>query len=130
MPRPSAPKISSSEWEVMNVVWDRSPLTAAEVFEGLPADHGWAQKTVNTFLARLVGKGALKASKPGKALIYEPRVSRNQCIRAEGETFLQRVFQGATGPLVLHFCEHADLSAEEIQELENLLKSKKRKGRK
>ena len=52
------PKISSAEWEVMSVVWDKAPVTATEVFEALPPGHGWKQKTVNTFLTRLVEKGA------------------------------------------------------------------------
>ena len=35
------------------------------------------------------------------------------------------LFNGATGDLMLHFCEHANLSAEEIRELEQLLKKMK-----
>ena len=45
--------------------------------------------------------------------------------RSESESFLQRVFQGATGDLVKHFCAQADLTTEQIEELEQLLKSKK-----
>ena len=119
------PKISSAEWEVMNVVWAQHPITAAEVLRSLPADRGWAQKTVNTFLTRLVGKGVLSARRQGKANVYRPRLTRDQCVATEGESFLQRVFQGATGSLVLHFCERADLTAEEICELEELLRAKK-----
>ena len=120
------PKISSAEWEVMNVVWGKFPITAAGVFEGLPPGHGWAQKTVNTFLARLVEKGVLAAEKPGKALVYRPLLRRDQCVAAEGESFLQRVFQGAAGSLMLHFVEKADLSPGEIRELEQVLKAKRR----
>ncbi len=119
------PKISSAEWEVMNVVWDRHPLTAVEVFSSLPPDKSWAQKTVNTFLTRLVEKGVLDVTKEGKANLYIPRLAREECVHVESESFLQRVFQGAAGTLMLHFCERADLSAEEIAELERLLKSKK-----
>ncbi|HRI81234.1 MAG TPA: BlaI/MecI/CopY family transcriptional regulator [Opitutaceae bacterium] len=120
-----SPKISSAEWEVMNVVWDRSPLTAAEVFAALPADHGWKQKTVNTFLARLDEKGVLKVAKRDGVNVYAPRLRRGDCVAAESESFLQRVFQGAAGPLLLHFCEQQDLSAEEIEELQRLLRKKK-----
>jgi BlaI family penicillinase repressor len=119
------PKISSSEWEVMSVLWLNGPLTATEVFEVLPSGHGWKQKTVNTFLTRLVTKGALSADRKGKAFIYTPRVAREKCVQAESESFLRRVFQGATGDLVLHFCERAELTQEEMQELEQLLKSKR-----
>lgn len=120
-----APKISSAEWDVMSVVWAKAPVTAAEVFEALPAGHGWKQKTVNTFLTRLVDKGVLKVDRKEKAFVYAARVAREKCVQLEGDSFLRRVFQGATGDLVKHFCSRADLSLEEIQELEQLLKSKK-----
>jgi BlaI family penicillinase repressor len=119
------PKISSSEWEVMSVLWLKGSQTAAEVFESLPSGHGWKQKTVNTFLTRLVAKGALAADRKGKAFIYTPRVAREKCVQAESESFLRRVFQGATGDLVLHFCERAELTLEEMQDLEQLLKAKR-----
>ena len=119
------PKISAAEWEVMNVLWERAPRTAPEVMAALPPGTEWAQKTVNTFLARLVEKGAVTATKQGKANLYRPALTREKCVASEGESFLERVFRGAAGDLVLHFCERAELSADEIRELETLLKSKK-----
>ncbi|HVU31798.1 MAG TPA: BlaI/MecI/CopY family transcriptional regulator [Planctomycetaceae bacterium] len=123
-----SPKISSAEWEVMTVIWDQAPVTATDVFAALPPGHGWKQKTVNTFLARLVEKGALTVDKTGKAHVYRAKLPRAKCVQQESDSFLQRVFRGATGDLVLHFCSHAKLSDEEIRELEHLLESKK--GRK
>jgi BlaI family penicillinase repressor len=120
-----SPKISNAEWDVMSVVWAKAPLTATEVFDALPAGHGWKQKTVNTFLTRLVDKGVLNVDKKEKAFVYTARMAREKCVQTEGDSFLRRVFQGATGDLVLHFCERADLTAEEIRELEQLLKAKK-----
>ena len=122
-----APRISSAEWDVMSVIWSQGPVTATEVFAALPPGHGWKLKTVNTFLARLVEKGALKADRKEKAFVYTARVPREKCVQAEGESFLQRVFRGATGDLVKHFCAQADLSAAEIEELEQLLKTKRRR---
>ncbi len=119
------PRISASEWEIMNVLWTRSPLTAPEVMIALPPGTEWAQKTVNTFLARLVEKGAVSATRQGKANLYRPELTREECVANEGASFLERVFRGAAGDLVLHFCERADLTPDEIRELEALLKSKK-----
>jgi len=109
----------------MSVVWALAPVTATGVFEALPAGHGWKQKTVNTFLTRLVGKGVLAVNRKERAFVYTARVPREKCVQAESESFLQRVFQGATGDLVKHFCARADLTAEQIQELEQLLKNRK-----
>ncbi len=121
------PKISSSEWDVMDTLWVRSPRTAAEVFAALPAGHGWHQKTVNTFLARLAAKGAVRGTKDGNVNVYAARLRRDEGGAREGRGFLERVFRGATGPMLLHFCETADLTADEITELEKLLKKKKAK---
>lgn len=120
------PKISAAEWEVMNVVWaHQPPVTSSAVFEALSEEQGWKQKTVNTFLTRLVGKKVLTVTKLGNTNLYTPRLRREQCVAAEGDSFLNKVFQGAAGSLMLHFCENADLSAEEIKHLEQILKSKK-----
>ena len=121
------PKISESEWEVMAALWAKSPRTAAEVFAALPAGHGWHQKTVNTFLARLARKGVVGIAKEGNANLYSARLRQDECVAREGRGFLDRVFRGAAGPMLLHFCAHADLTVDEIRELEKLLKKKKAK---
>ena len=111
----------------MSVVWAKAPLTATDVFNALPPGHGWKQKTVNTFLARLVEKGVLVVDKREKAFVYTAQVTREKSVQSESASFLQRVFQGATGDLVLHFCEQAELTADEIRDLEQLLKARKNK---
>lgn len=121
------PRISAAEWEVMNVLWEKAPLSAAEVFARLPPGHGWKPKTVNTFLSRLVKKRALRITRQDELNGYIPLIKRQTCVADEGASFLQRVFKGAAGPLVMHFCERADLSDAEIAELEALLKSKKKR---
>lgn len=120
-------KISNAEWEVMNVVWEKNPIAAADITKRLPNPKKWKQKTVNTFLARLAEKGLLAIEKQGKANFYSPCVPRDECVRSESETFLNRVFQGAVGPLVLHFCEQGKFSEEEIKALRQMLKNKERK---
>lgn len=120
-----APKISSAEWEIMSVVWERQPITAVAVFAALPPGHDWRPKTVNTFLKRLVDKGVLHAEKKERAFVFTARIPRERCVRSESDSFLKRVFRGATGELVMHFCDGAELSDTEIEELEEMLRAKK-----
>lgn len=116
------PSITEAEWTVMEVLWEQSPKTAGEVIKGLRESTGWADNTIRTLLTRLVEKGALKTKGPeAGARLYLPAVKREACVRAESETFLQRVFQGAAKPLLLHFAATAKLSTEEVQELKRLL---------
>ena len=75
-------EISSAEWEVMNVVWAKHPITAGEVLQGLPEEKGWAQKTVNTFLTRLVEKGVL-AAQPAPAEEHMSTMSTSECVSSQ-----------------------------------------------
>jgi BlaI family penicillinase repressor len=122
------PRISDAEWSVASVLWAAGPLTAVEVMQQLPPGHGWAQKTVNTFLTRLVEKGVLRVERVGKANRYGARVSREVCVREESRSFMDRVFGGMAAPTVAHFLENADLNAHEVAELQSLLARRRRKA--
>lgn len=119
-----APSISEAEWDVMEVIWQRSPLAANEVVEQLAGRRTWTAATIKTMLNRLVKKRALAYEAQGKRYLYRPRVSREQCVRAESRTFLERVFGGAAGPMLNYFVQNAKLSREEIAELKRILSEK------
>jgi BlaI family penicillinase repressor len=118
------PRISRAEWEVMNVVWDRAPVTAGEVVEALADATGWHARTIKTMLGRLVKKRALRYRAEGKRYLYSPAVSRDECIRSESESFLDRVFGGEVEALVMHFVENGGLSPEQSEQLQRLLAEK------
>lgn len=118
----TAPSISAAEMEVIKTLWDNGPLAARDVFLALPEDHGWAYKTVKTLLARLVAKGAVTYEQIGNSYLYEAACSREQVTLSEVAGFVDRVLDGSVMP-ILHFIDNArDLSEEELDRLENLLK--------
>ena len=116
------PRISETEWEIMKVCWERSPGTAQEIIDALSAGDQWHPKTVKTLLNRLVKKRALGFKKSGRTYLYAPLVTENDCVAAESESFLDRVFGGSLHPLLAHFAETRKLSPVEILELKRLLK--------
>jgi BlaI family penicillinase repressor len=118
------PRISEAEWEAMRVAWARGSVTAQEVVDAL-GDHGWSPRTVKTLLNRLKTKGALGYEARGKAYVYRPAVRMEDCVRQESQSFLDRVFAGATAPLLAHFVKRAKLSKDEIDELKKILAEKK-----
>jgi BlaI family transcriptional regulator, penicillinase repressor len=119
-------KVSPAEWEVLNALWDKSPATVPEICQALAGEQDWHPKTVGTFLTRLVKKGMLDAKREGRGNVYSPRKTREQCLRVESASFLKRVFRGSFGPMLCHFIEQAELSPDEIRDLERLLKQKKK----
>jgi BlaI family penicillinase repressor len=124
----TSPRISETEWELMQVLWRLGSATSQQVIEALTAlDPSWHPKTAKTLLNRLVKKRALGYQQDGRAYIYRPLVKQGDCISAESETFLDRVFGGSLRPMLAHFMEKGKLSRKEIAELKALLEQPRRK---
>ena len=110
----SIPRISDSEWQIMRVLWTRSPLAASDIIEALAASTTWKPKTVMTLVNRLVIKKAVGFHKKGRAYQYYPLVDEDVCVRAESRSFLQRVYGGALKPMLAALFSDSRLSREEI----------------
>ena len=115
--------ISQAEWLVMNIIWDRQPINASEIIKAL-ADQPWTSQTIRTFLHRLVKKGALEFEQEGNRYLYSAAIKRRASVKTASKSFLKSVFDGQTGPLITHFVKSEKLSAEEIQQLRDLLDEK------
>jgi BlaI family transcriptional regulator, penicillinase repressor len=112
-------QISASELEVMDVLWASPGLAASDVHEALGDGRDWNVRTVKTFLARLVEKGALRTVEDGRRYLYYPVLA---AYKAEAATqFIDRVFSGRAAPLVAHLADSRGLTREDIAELEKLL---------
>ena len=123
---PRATPISDSEWDVMEPIWLAGACTAADVIKQLRATHDWNHSTIRTLLARLVEKGALEYEVDGSRYIYQAAVSRRQCVRQKGRSFLEKAFGGDVAALLAHFVTEASLGKEQIEQLHQLLAEKKK----
>ena len=115
------PRISEAEWQVMRVLWGRSPQTANAVIEALDSMTDWKPKTIRTLINRLVKKNALGLRKDGREYQYFPLVKESECVRAESRSFLRRVYGGAIAPMLANLLDEDALSPEEIAELQRIL---------
>ncbi len=121
------PTISVAEWEIMKVLWAKAPATAEDVVRALELKTTWKPKTVMTLINRLVKKGALGYEKKGRAYHYFPKIDEDQCIQAEGRSFLDRVYDGALKPMLVNFLKDAKLSKEDIEHLQDILDRRNQK---
>ena len=72
-------------------------------------------------------KGAIAASKYKNLFLYEPLVSEEECIQAESQSFLDRIFDGSVKPLLVHFAKSKKLSKKDLEELRAILDGKEKK---
>ncbi|OHB56886.1 MAG: hypothetical protein A2Y12_03005 [Planctomycetes bacterium GWF2_42_9] len=121
-------KLTDTEWQIMNVLWERYPATARGIAERLPKEVEWAYTTIKTLLARLVEKGAVKENKKGNTSLYEPLLSRENARRSALKTLVNQAFDGAFGPLMHFLVEEQKLTESQKRELlKTLQKEQKEK---
>ena len=112
--------ISESEWTVMKILWEDSPKTLPDILNSLK-HTAWSQTTIQTYLARLVKKGALTTQRQGKGYLYSPTISENDCQLTESKNFLNRIYNGSLSQMVKGFVKSGNLSAEELEALRKII---------
>lgn len=110
-------KLTNTEWEVCECLWERAPLTMTQIASRLTERTGWSRSTGETMVRRMAEKGLLRWEQGRKAKQYFPVVERDDAVLEETRGFLRRVFGGSVGLMVNTMAEREELSREEIDQL-------------
>ena len=121
--------ISKSEHQVLEALWEASPLTVGQIVERVQSSSEWHENTIKTLLVRLVSKKAVRRRKDGKRFFYEPLVTKGAVVHTETTGLLGRFFGGEMPALIAHFAEQKKLSRRDIEEMEAILKRLKKNAR-
>jgi predicted transcriptional regulator len=117
-----AEKISNAERVVMEVLWEKSPLSAQEVVETVALQKDMHEKTVKTLLNHLLKKKILGFDKEKRKYLYYPLLSRKAYVQFENKKFLENWFgDKVSHQLLVSFAAKELLSKQEIEELKKLL---------
>ena len=105
----------------MKVVWRLEKATVRDVFDALNAHRRVAYTTVMTMMSTLEAKGFLKKRADGRAFRYRPARSEGRVVTALVREFIERVFDGASRPLLAHLVMEGRLTQGEREELKRLI---------
>lgn len=110
------------ELDLMAVLWDLGPSTAAEVRAAL-TDQGaeLAYNTVLTLLRILEEKGHVDHQEEGRAHRFRAVVRRNEAGASALTRTLDRMFGGSPEALVAQLVQHRDLSKKELKRLRRVI---------
>src|SRR5262249_50085903 len=123
-----AEQLSRRERQIMEIVYRRGRATAAEVLAELPDPP--TKTAVRTLLRILEDKGHLKHRQDALAYVYEPSRPRDQAGRSAFRRVLQTFFDGSLEKAVAaHLGDAADLSADELERLADLIRQARKKGK-
>ena len=106
----------------MEVLWDRNPISAAEVCDAVCAERDWSIPTVKTLLSRLVQKQAVGTEPEGRKFLYRPLIARSDYVGGESRRLVDRLFGGRAAPLFAQLAESEALTDDDLSEIEALLR--------
>jgi BlaI family transcriptional regulator, penicillinase repressor len=120
--------LSAGEWVIIKALWEREPCTAPDIQEDLQATKNWSYSTVRTMLDRMVAKGLLTTARIRHLTIYRSVITRAQAQRRDLLQTLGRAFNGALTPMVECLLDSDDVTTDELAELEQLIKAKRKQA--
>ena len=118
-------ELTEAEWAIMQAVWDNEPCAAPTIQEVLQRRRKWSYSTVKTLMDRMVAKGLLTTSKIRNLILYRSAITKKRAQKGEIMRTVKRAFGGALTPMMQFLLDSHQLSQEQLNELEAMIKSKK-----
>jgi BlaI family transcriptional regulator, penicillinase repressor len=122
-------KPTTSELEILHILWERGPSTVREVHEALHAKRPIGYTSVLKLMQIMTVKGAVRRNEEQRAHVYEAVQPEEKTKRDLALDVLQRVFDGSASELMMHALAGRKASKEEIEEMRRLLNEHERKIR-
>jgi predicted transcriptional regulator len=122
-------ELTEAEWTIIKAVWEKEPCAAPAIQEKLFRKTEWTYSTVRTLMDRMVAKRLLTAEKVRNLTLYRSAVTRAQAQRGELLYALKHAFNGALTPMVQCLLNTNELSAEDLAQIEALIKDRKKAKR-
>ncbi len=131
MPRPRSEHPTPGELDVLNVLWDRGPCTARQVWTVLNEKRRRHYTSVNSLLNTMADKGLLTRHSDQRAFLYEANIAREKTQGQLVQDLVGRAFEGSPSSLVLQVLDHCNPSPEEMDQIAKMIRQyRKQRGKK
>lgn len=113
------PQLSDSSRYIMELLWDKGPLPAKYIAAQLGAERSYTKGTTYKLLERMLKKGFI--GKDETTFLYAPLFTRDEIVRNETQSFLNRFFQGSFSNLAAQLVEDKQLSESELKAIRRII---------
>ena len=117
----SLPKPTSTELEILHVLWDRGPSTVREVCEEMSRTKPTGYTTVLKLLQIMTAKGLVARDENERAHVYSAVEPEESTKRQLVSDLLTRAFSGSASQLMMHALSGKKTSSAEIDEIRRML---------
>lgn len=120
-----AASLTDLQLAVMKALWSIGEGTVGDVLLAMTSEgRALAPTTVATLLQRLSKQGWVKHRKNGRQFLYRAKVNEKQAAQGVLERVLKSFFHGKVSALTAQLLESEQVSPQDLEELQALLKRK------
>ncbi|MEK7725223.1 MAG: BlaI/MecI/CopY family transcriptional regulator [Acidobacteriota bacterium] len=120
---------TTSELEILNVLWEKESATVREVFEVISVSKPIAYTTILKLMQIMTEKGLVERNVEGKAHLYRPTIAQTETQKGLVNDLLEKVFRGSAMQLVQHLLEGKNTSPEEMKEIRKMIEKAEREAK-
>lgn len=114
---------------VMQVLWDHSRCTVAEVHEQLSQDRDIAYTTVATVLRRMEAREIVAHEVDGRTFVYSALLDEQTAGNSLVGTLMDNMFRGKASRLVSHLLDREEIDPAELKEIKRLISEHEKRKR-
>lgn len=119
------PKIHESEYRFCLILWEREPISAADLARLCLERLGWKRTTTYTVIQRLGQRGILKNDHG----LVTALVSREDVQASEIDEMVEKKFGGSLPAFVAAFTRRQDWSEQDLDQVQQMIDRIRKEGK-
>ena len=122
MARPASSQPTEVELRILRILWERESATARDVHNALNEDKGTNYSTTVKMLAVMLEKGLVERDESLFPMTFSAAISREETRQSVLTDVIQKLYDGSAKSLVLQVLSSEKATAEDLDEIRQLIK--------
>ncbi len=97
--------ISNAERPILELLWQKGPLTGREIYDHVRQSRPAAYTTVLTLIGRMVKKGSVRRRQAGGLLVFEAAMERSEFENTVAAVVMKRILEISPSSAISTFVE-------------------------
>ncbi len=116
-----AVKLFDSELKIMEIVWNKEPVSAKEITLIAADTIGWNKNTTYTIIKKLIEKNAIERTEPN--FICTSLIKKEDVRNSETRSLIEKLYNGSKKAFFAAFLEDG-VTDDELEELKKLIEKR------
>ena len=122
-------RLGDLQLRILQSLWDRPDSSVSDVHAELKPERDLAYTTVATMLRKMEARGLVTHREEGRSFLYRALVAAEEVSRSVGQHLVDRLSSGSLTEAVSHLLTSREVSRDELDQLEKLIKEAKRRSK-